>query len=168
MPAHHRLYFYEFSPCRGFLVLSGKQRAVGGDMFNPIKLKFKKEHKSTFKNKELSLKKSSLLVGDFGISAAAKGVLFYKEIEAARKTIAKKIKGLGLVFTRVRPNRPRTEKKKGMRMGKGKGAVGSWVVQVPAGLVLFEVSGFLETKKIKEVFKSSSLRLSIATKHVFF
>lgn len=56
--------------------------------------------------------------------ATNKGVLFYKEIEAAKKTIAKKIKGVGLVFSRVHPNRPKTEKKKGMRMGKGKGSVG--------------------------------------------
>jgi large subunit ribosomal protein L16 len=93
-------------------------------MFNPSKLKFKKEHKKTFKNKENSFYKSSLLFGDCGLMATNKGVLFYKEIEAAKKTIAKKIKGVGLVFSRVHPNRPRTEKKKGMRMGKGKGSVG--------------------------------------------
>jgi large subunit ribosomal protein L16 len=92
-------------------------------MFNPIKLKFKKEHKDTFKNKEYSLNKSSLLFGDFGVVATAKGVLVSKEIEAARKSIAKEIKGVGQVVVRVRPNRPRTEKKKGMRMGKGKGSV---------------------------------------------
>jgi ribosomal protein L16/L10AE len=94
-------------------------------MFNPIKLKFKKEHTSTFKNKEYSINKSSLLCGDFGIAAAVKGFLFYKEIAAAKKAIAKEIKGVGVVFSRVRPNTPKTEKKKGMRMGKGKGAVGS-------------------------------------------
>jgi len=137
-------------------------------MFNPPKLKFKKEHKSTFKNKEYSLNKSSLLFGDFGISSETKGVLFYKEITAAKKAIAKGIKGFGIVVARVHPNRPRTKKKKGMRMGKGKGAVGSWVVQVSAGMMLFEVFGLLEDKKIKEVFKNSALRLSLTTKTVFF
>jgi large subunit ribosomal protein L16 len=94
-------------------------------MLNPIKLKFKKEHKITFKNKEYSLNGSSLLFGNFGIVAKVKGVLSYKEIDAAKKAITKEIKGIGVVFSRVRPNRPRTEKKKGMRMGKGKGAVSS-------------------------------------------
>lgn len=94
-------------------------------MFNPLKLKFKKEHKNTFKNKEYSLNKTSLLFGDFGIASKVKGVLYYKEIAAVKKIIAKKIKGVGIVFPRIYPNRPRTEKKKGMRMGKGKGAVGS-------------------------------------------
>jgi large subunit ribosomal protein L16 len=137
-------------------------------MFNPIKLKFKKEHKSTFKNKEYSPYKSSLLFGDCGIVAKNKGTLVYKEIQAAKKTIAKEIKGIGLVFSRVHPNRPRTEKKKGMRMGKGKGAVGSWVVQIPSGTVLFEVFGLFGEKRIKEVLKNSAIRLSLKTKNIFF
>jgi ribosomal protein L16 len=137
-------------------------------LFNPIKLKFKKEHKSTFKNKEYSINKSSLLCGNFGIAAAAKGFLFYKEITAAKKAIAKEIKGVGVVFSRVRPNRPKTEKKKGMRMGKGKGAVASWVVPVSAGMILFEVFGLLEEKQIKQIFKNSSIRLSLKTKTIHF
>jgi large subunit ribosomal protein L16 len=137
-------------------------------MLNPIKLKFKKEHKKTFKNKEYSLKKSSLIYGSFGLVSRAKGLLYHKEIDAAKKSIAKGIKGVGIVFSRVRPNRPRTKKKKGMRMGKGKGSVSSWVVQVSAGTVLFEVFGLLEEKKIKRIFKGSSSRLSLATKIIFF
>jgi large subunit ribosomal protein L16 len=95
-------------------------------MFNPIKLKFKKEHKGTFKNKEYSLKKSSLLFGSSGLTSRVKGVLLYKEIEAAKKVIAKEIKGAGVVYVRVRPNRPRTEKKKacGWERGKVRSVVG--------------------------------------------
>jgi large subunit ribosomal protein L16 len=137
-------------------------------MFNPIKLKYKKEHQKTFKNKEYSIKNSSLLIGDFGIAATVKGVLFYKEITAAKKVIAKAVKGLGIVVARVQPNRPRTKKKKGMRMGKGKGAVESWVVQISAGRILFEVFGLLPEKKIKEIFKTSTARLSLKTQNVFF
>jgi hypothetical protein len=87
------------------------------EMLNPIKLKFKKEHKNTFKNKEYSSKKSSLLVGGFGVVSQIKGVLAYKEIEAAKKAIAKSVKGVGIVLPRVRPGRPRTKKKGGVRMG---------------------------------------------------
>ena len=104
-------------------VSGGCARQLTFLMFNPIKLKFKKEHKKTFKNKEYSIKKSSLSFGDFGITAKGKGVLFYKELEAAKKVVAKAIKGIGIVVLRVRPIRPRTKKKKGMRMGKGKGPV---------------------------------------------
>lgn len=137
-------------------------------MLQPIKLKYKKEHKTTFKNKEYSLNKSSLVYGSCGIAAGSKGILVYKELEAAKKLIAKEVKGIGLVFLRVRPNRPRTKKKKGMRMGKGKGAVDHWVVEVSIGTVLLEVCGIIEEKKIKLALKNSALRLSIKTKSVFF
>lgn len=137
-------------------------------MFIPIKLKFKKEQKRTFKNKEYSLKKSSLSCGDFGIISTLKGVLLYKELEAAKRAVSKEIKGVGIVFSRVRPNRPRTEKKKGMRMGKGKGGVVDWVVTVSAGMVLFEVFGLIRDKKIKRVLKNSGARLSLSTRTVFF
>jgi hypothetical protein len=81
-------------------------------MLSPIELKFKKEHK----NKEYSSKKSSLLVGGFGVVSQIKGVLAYKELEAAKKVIAKSVKGIGIVLPRVRPGRPRTKKKGGMCM----------------------------------------------------
>ena len=137
-------------------------------MFQPIKLKYKKEHKTSFKNKEYSLNKASLVYGDYGLMARRKGVLFHKELEAAKKLIAKEVKGIGLVFLRVRPNRPRTKKKKGMRMGKGKGGVENWVVEVSAGMILLEVCGAVEEKKIKLALKRSALRLSIKTKNIFF
>jgi large subunit ribosomal protein L16 len=136
-------------------------------MFNPIKLKFKKEHKSTFKNKEYSQKNSSLLFGNCGLVSKRKGHLFYKEIMAAKKAILKGIKGIGIVLSRVSPNRPRTKKKAGMRMGKGKSAVSNWVVEIKAGTVLFEVFGLVPKKEIKVLFKNSALRVSVPTKMVF-
>jgi large subunit ribosomal protein L16 len=137
-------------------------------MFNPIKLKFKKEHKSTFKNKEYSINKCSLTFGDFGLVARSKGVLHYKELDAAKKAVSKQVKGVGLVFLRVKPDRPKTEKKKGMRMGKGKGAVSKWVVNITAGMVLLEVFGLIEAKSIKGILRNSAARLSITTRNLFF
>ena len=136
-------------------------------MFNPIKLKFKKEHKKTFKNKEYSKKKTNLLYGNYGLVSKGKGFLYYKEIMAAQKVILKSIKGIGVVIPRVSPNRPRTKKKVGMRMGKGKGDVATWVVEIKAGMVLFEVYGLIPKKIIKKTFRNSAIRLSIATKNIF-
>lgn len=137
-------------------------------MFNPIKVKYKKEHKRSFKNKEYSINNSSLLFGNFGIVSKTKGVLFYKEIAAAQKVILKKIKGTGIVIVRVKPNRPQTKKKKGMRMGKGKGDVSTWLVKVKAGMVLFEIFGLIDIKKIKKIFKNTNIRLSVSTKNIFY
>ena len=69
-------------------------------MFQPIKLKYKKEHKTSFKNKEYSSSKSSLAYGNYGLMAGCKGVLMHTELEAAKKLIAKEVKGIGLVFLR--------------------------------------------------------------------
>jgi large subunit ribosomal protein L16 len=137
-------------------------------MLQPITLKYKKEHKTSFKNKEYSLNKSCLVYGDYGLVSKCKGVVVYKELEAARKLVAKEVKGIGLVLLRVRPTRPRTKKKKGMRMGKGKGAVENWVAEVSAGMVLLEVCGVIEEKKIKLALKNSGLRLSLKTRNIFF
>jgi len=90
-------------------------------MFNPLKLKFKKEHKNTFKNKEYSLNKTSLLFGDFGIASKVKGVLYYKEIAAVKKIIAKKIKGVGIFFPQRYPKDLRVKKKKVSTWGGFKG-----------------------------------------------
>jgi large subunit ribosomal protein L16 len=137
-------------------------------MFQPIRLKYKKEHKTSFKNKEYSSNKSSLAYGNYGLMAGCKGVLLQTELDAAKKLIAKAVKGIGLVFLRVRPNRPRTKKKGGMRMGKGKGGVESWIIEVSAGMILLEVCGEIEEKRIKLALKNSDLRLSIKTKSIFF
>jgi hypothetical protein len=42
------------------------------------------------------------------------------------------------------------------------------VVQVSAGMILFEVFGLLEDKQIKQIFKNSSIRLSLKTKTIYF
>jgi hypothetical protein len=70
-------------------------------MLNPIKLKFKKEHKNTFKNKEYSSKKSSFLAGGFGVVSQIKGVLAYKEVKGGKEVIAKSVKGIGISLPRV-------------------------------------------------------------------
>jgi large subunit ribosomal protein L16 len=137
-------------------------------MFRPIKLKYKKEHKTSFKNKEYSSSKSSLIYGNYGLMAGCKGLLLHTELEAAKKLIAKAVKGIGLVFLRVRPNRPRTKKKRGMRMGKGKAGVERWVAEVSAGMIILEVCGSVAEKKIKLALKSSGLRLSVKTRSIFF
>ena len=92
-------------------------------MFSPINLKFKKVHKKTYKNQEYSCKNSGFLYGSVGIVSKSKGFVSFSEISSAQKVLSKVIKGTGLSIPRVRPQLPRTQKKKGMRMGKGKGEV---------------------------------------------
>jgi hypothetical protein len=41
-------------------------------------------------------------------------------------------------------------------------------VPVSTGMVLFEVIGPIEEKRVKQIFKNSSVRLSLTTKNLFF
>ena len=64
-------------------------------MFNPPILKFKRLNKGTFRNKEFNKNSSRLQFGEYGLQLLHKGNLNYSQIEAARKIIAKNIKGVG-------------------------------------------------------------------------
>lgn len=92
-------------------------------MFNPPNIKYKKIKKGVFKNKESNLNSTQLLHGVCGIQLLHKGVLTFSQIEAARRIIAKSIKGVGKLWIRNLPNIPKTAKPLEFRMGKGKGNI---------------------------------------------
>ena len=54
-----------------------------------------KLQKGTFRNKELSIKNSSVVFGDVGIKLYQKGILTFSQINAAKKILAKALKGIG-------------------------------------------------------------------------
>lgn len=130
-------------------------------MFNPPILKYKKLRKGTYQNKEFNKKSSCLQFGDYGLQFLHKGHLTPSQIEATRRIIAKNIKGIGKLWINRKPNIPKTAKPLEFRMGKGKGAVSYWVLNIKAGLILFEVS-FLGTKSPNlEFLKKAAKKLPI-------
>lgn len=135
-------------------------------MFNPPSLKFRKIKKGKFKNKELSAKAAGLSFGVCGIQLLHKGTLTFPQIEAARRVIAKNIKGIGKLWVCGLPDLPRTAKPSEFRMGKGKGAVSHWVLNIKAGFVLFEVS-HLTGKTNYDFMYAAMKKLPIRSKIVF-
>jgi large subunit ribosomal protein L16 len=126
------------------------------------KIIYKKQHK----------KKSNYLVGSnyvgvlqygaFGLKASVSGVLTFKQVETARRVIAKVMERSGKIFIRVFFSHPLTKKPLLTRMGKGMGALKEWVVLVKKGMVIVEV----ESIKIELGFKAlnaASLRLPVKT-----
>jgi large subunit ribosomal protein L16 len=88
----------------------------------PSKLKYKKNHKiskSFFYLKEQ--KKFLPYYGNYCLKAIEAGKLNYKQIEACRKSVKRKIKRYGEVSIRVFTSYSITKKAVGIRMGKGKG-----------------------------------------------
>jgi large subunit ribosomal protein L16 len=79
--------------------------------------------------------------GDYALQALEPGWITSRQIEAARRTIARAVKRGGKIHIRIFPNKPVTKKPLEVRMGSGKGNVEFWVSVVKPGRILFELGG---------------------------
>src|SRR6476660_3758478 len=127
----------------------------------PKKTKHKKVRKGRLKKFEY--KSNSIKFGDMGLKAATSGIINARQIESARRTIARKIKRKGKIWLRIFPDLPITSKPTESRMGKGKGSVSYWAVKVRGGTTLFEICG-VPTHIAKEALRAGSMKLSLKTK----
>jgi large subunit ribosomal protein L16 len=127
---------------------------------SPNKTKYKKTRKG--KLAKLEFKANSLKFGVIGLKAAEAGILKFKQIEAARQAISRKIKRRGKVWIRIFTYLPITAKPKGTRMGKGKGNVSHWGARVRGGTTLFEICG-VNKSVFFEALKTGGAKLPIKT-----
>ena len=127
----------------------------------PRKTKYKKTRKG--KLKKLEFKANAIRFGELGLKAEVAGLVSARQIEAARRTIARKIKRKGKIWICIFPDLPVTAKPTESRMGKGKGAVSHWVARVRGGTTLFEICG-IPTHIAMEALKSGSKKLPVKTK----
>ena len=86
-----------------------------------------------------------------------------RQIEAARRTITRKIKRKGKLWICIFPDLPITAKPTESRMGKGKGSVAYWVARIRGGTTLFEVCG-IPKHIAMEALRAGSKKLPIKTK----
>ena len=96
-------------------------------MLQPKRTKFRKVHKG--RNTGLAHRGSTVSFGSIAIKATERGRMTARQIEAARRTISRRIKRGGKIFIRVFPDKPITEKPLEVRMGNGKGNVEYWVCE---------------------------------------
>jgi large subunit ribosomal protein L16 len=127
----------------------------------PKKTKYKKTRKG--KLKKLEFKANTLRFGELGLKAKVAGLITARQIEAARRAIARKIKRKGKIWICIFPDLPITAKATESRMGKGKGAVSYWVAKVRGGTTLFEICGIPKHIAI-EALRSGSQKLPVKTK----
>jgi len=127
----------------------------------PKKTKYKKTRKG--KLKKLEFKANTLRFGELGLKATVSGLITARQIEAARRAIARKIKRKGKIWICVFPDLPITAKPTESRMGKGKGNVSYWVTRVRGGTTLFEVCG-IPSYIAMEALKAGSHKLPVKTK----
>ncbi|WP_456446840.1 50S ribosomal protein L16 [Thiolapillus sp.] len=132
-------------------------------MLQPKRTKFRKQH--TGRNRGLAQRGSSVSFGEYGLKATGRGRITARQIEAARRTITRRVKRGGKLYIRVFPDKPITKKPLEVRMGKGKGNVEYWVALVQPGRMLYEIEGVSE-EAAREAFKLASAKLPVSTTFV--
>lgn len=132
-------------------------------MLQPKRTKFRKQFKG--RNAGLAHRGSTVAFGEFGLKATERARMTAREIEAARRAMARAVKRGGQIWVRVFPDVPVTSKPLEVRMGAGKGNVEYWIAKVQPGKVLFEMEGVTETQA-REAFRLAGAKLSVATMFV--
>jgi large subunit ribosomal protein L16 len=127
----------------------------------PKKTKFRKTKKGKLKPWEF--KSNKIRFGELGLRSEVAGLITARQIEAARRAIARKLKRKGKIWICIFPDIPITSKPSESRMGKGKGAVSHWVAKVKGGTTLFEICGVPLHIAI-EALKSGGKKLSVKTR----
>ena len=111
-------------------------------MLQPKRTKFRKYQKGVCGGKISNT--TTLSFGKFAIQSCSSGRLSAQVLEAARRTMTRKLRRHGKIWIRVFPDIPVTEKPAEVRMGKGKGNIAYWVCRVKAGQILFELDGMTQ------------------------
>jgi len=132
-------------------------------MLQPKRTKFRKQHKG--RNRGLAQSGNKVSFGEFGLKATGRGRLTARQIEAARRTITRKVKRGGKLWIRVFPDKPISKKPLEVRMGKGKGNVEYWVAQIQPGRMLYEIEGVTE-ELAREAFELAAAKLPVGTTFV--
>ncbi len=132
-------------------------------MLQPKKTKFKKQSKG--RNRGLATTGNKVSFGEFGLKATTRGRITARQIEAARRTITRKVKRGGKLWIRFFPDKPITSKPLEVRQGKGKGNVEFWVSLIQPGKMLYEIEGVSEDLA-REAFKLAAAKLPVRTTFV--
>jgi len=132
-------------------------------MLQPKCTKFRKQHKG--RNRGLAHRGSEVSFGEFGLKAVGRGRITARQIEAARRTITRRVKRGGKLYIRIFPDKPITKKPLEVRMGKGKGNVEYWVALIQPGRMLYEIEGVPE-ELAREAFKLAAAKLPVQTTFV--
>ena len=130
-------------------------------MLEPSKPKWRNQHKGRMRG--ASSRCNKLEFGDFGLRAMECGRVDTKQIEAGRIAMTRFIKRGGRVWIRIFPDKPITKKPAEVRMGKGKGALASWVAVIRPGQILYEMEGVTD-EVAHEAFHLAAHKLPIQTK----
>jgi len=132
-------------------------------MLLPKRTKYRKVMKG--RNRGYSQRGNYLAYGTIGLKAVTAGRINSRQIEAARVAMTRHIKRSGKTWIRVFPDKPLTKKPLETRMGKGKGGVEEWVMNIKPGRILYEMAGVGE-ELAREALTIAAHKLPFKTKIV--
>ena len=132
-------------------------------MLMPKRVKFRKAHRGDRRGKA----GRGFLVnfGSYGLKAMEPAWITDRQIEAARIALTRHMKRDGKVWIRIFPDKPVTKKPAETRMGKGKGSVDKWVMNIKPGRICFEMAG-VDESLAREALALAMHKLPFKTKIV--
>ncbi|MEX0933921.1 MAG: 50S ribosomal protein L16 [Candidatus Paceibacterota bacterium] len=136
-------------------------------MLFPKKVKHRKwqTNRSNPNKERLASRGTQLQFGSYALKAVTKKRVRSNQIEAARKTLTRVVSKTGKIWIRVFPDRPFTQKAAEVGMGKGKGDLKGYEVEVLPGRIIFEIDGVSEVVA-RDVLRKAGAKLPLKTKVV--
>ena len=129
-------------------------------MLQPKRTKFRKQQKG--RNRGIATRGNKVSFGEFGLKSIECGRITSRQIESARRTIARCVKRAGKMWIRIFPDKPITKKPLEVRQGSGKGNVEFYVALVQPGRVLFEMEG-VSKEVAQRAFELAAAKLPVKT-----
>ena len=132
-------------------------------MLQPKRTKFRKAHKGRIHGQAKG--GTALNFGSYGLKAVEPGRVTARQIEAARRAVARHMKRSGRIWILVFPDVPVSKKPAEVRMGSGKGTPEFWAARVKPGRIMFEIDG-VSRQIAAEAFALAAAKLPIKTRLV--
>jgi large subunit ribosomal protein L16 len=132
-------------------------------MLSPKRTKYRKQHKGRIHG--LAKGGTQLNFGSYGLKATTAGRVTARQIEAARRTITRRMRRAGKVWIRIFPDVPVSVKPAEVRMGKGKGTPEYWMCRVKPGRIMFEMEG-VDAHTARHAFELAAAKLPVDTRFV--
>ena len=136
----------------------------------PKKVKFRKWHtmRRNAKKGKVETRGVTVAFGSHGLKATSQARLRSNQLESARKVVVRALGKSGKMWTRIFPDKPFTKKPPEVKLGKGKGDLEGYEVQIWPGRVLFEVDGVTDAVAIQTLTKAAKklpLKAKVVARH---
>lgn len=130
----------------------------------PKRAKYRKSFRG--KRRGMATRGEKISFGNFGLMAIENGWISSRQIEAARRAMARYTARGGRIWIRIFPDKPVTRHPAEARMGSGKGDVEGYVAVVKRGNLIFEM-GAVPKEVAKEAMRLATHKLPVKTKFIF-